>query len=107
MIDTIMAFFSGFLDPVVLVTLIILFIVGYIMGNNIKSGLKYGALILIFIVVMVIIGFIPTDILSNIVNVISVLKPLLKMFMGEGNPMLTMSKYILAFAVGVFIGFKK
>jgi len=83
---------------------IVLFIIGYFIGSSIKSGLKYALVFFAFIIILVFMGFVGSDVLKKITEVVVGLKPLYEKYLNVENVIGTLSLPIMAFVTGCLFG---
>ena len=84
---------------------LVLFVLGYIIGSAIKSGIKYAFVFLLFIVVLYILGFLTREIIIKIGESITILKSFYSGFQtnfGMGSGALNLQ--IIMFVVGLMVG---
>jgi len=87
----------------VLVTLIT-FVFGYIIGNSLKTSLKYILAIVVIIAAFVFFGFISADILGRLSEIIIQIKPLIPDLMGISSFFQTISLPLVGLVAGFVYG---
>jgi hypothetical protein len=84
---------------------LVLFVLGYIIGSAIKSGIKYAFVFLLFIVILYALGFLTKEIIMKIGESITILKSFYSGFQtnfGMGSGALNLQ--IMMFVVGLMVG---
>jgi len=96
--------FIGEVTAVSGIMTVVLFAIGYMVGTSIKSGIKFGMVALLLIVVMYAGGILGADVIKNIVEIVSFLKPMMSNMVGEGSFVMQMSLQFTSFLAGFLIG---